>query len=189
MSSNAYIASDGMNRMKVGKTNDPKRREKQIALPITMTIQCLDEAAALRVETQMREFVIQRGGIRHQQAIDWFIIDPQIYEMLCQFASGLIGQGANLKSVVETEANIDREIAALQRRYYELLLAEIERIRKEHAAESERLRQEFGEREDRYREDIQTKDKRIEELSREVGKWQAMYEILKERFEDEDNHQ
>lgn len=65
MPSNAYIASDGVSRMKVGKANDPKRREREIALPIMMTIQCLDEAAALRVETQLREFVIQRGSIRH----------------------------------------------------------------------------------------------------------------------------
>ena len=174
MNGNAYIASDGASRMKVGKTNDPKRREKQIALPITMTIQCLDEAAAFRVETQLREFVIQRGGIRHQQAIDWFIFNPQIYEMLCQFASGLIGQGANLKSVVETEANIDREIAALQRRYYELLLAEIERIRKEQAAEREQMRHEQATERERY-------EKRLEDLIREATEWKIRYQMLKEQ--------
>lgn len=52
--------------------------------------------------------------------------------------------------------------------------------------ESERSRREFGEREERYREDIQSKDKRIEELSREVGKWQALYEILREQVDDEE---
>jgi hypothetical protein len=31
MTSNAYIATDGQTVMKVGKTNDVKRREKQIA--------------------------------------------------------------------------------------------------------------------------------------------------------------
>lgn len=38
MPGNACIASDGMSQIKVGKTNDSKRREKQIALPITVKI-------------------------------------------------------------------------------------------------------------------------------------------------------
>ena len=44
MPSNAYIASDGEKLMKVGKSNNPKRREKQIDLTITLTIGCLDDS-------------------------------------------------------------------------------------------------------------------------------------------------
>lgn len=168
MPSNAYIASDGMNRMKVGKTNDPKRREKQIALPITVTIQCLDEAAALRVETQLREFVIQRGGIHYQKTIDWFVFDTQIYDMLCQFAAELDGQGVGLINIVESEEDIDLEIAALRKRYYELLLVEIERLRHERKDDQERY------------------EAKIAELNRELGKWQAKYEILKEQMEEDE---
>jgi hypothetical protein len=35
MTSNAYIATAGENVMKVGKANDVKRREKQVAIPIS----------------------------------------------------------------------------------------------------------------------------------------------------------
>src|SRR5574337_2075862 len=89
MTSNAYIATDGEMVMKVGKANDVKRREKQIAVPIKYTIACLDEAAAYRVENQLRDFVIKRGGIRHQGTIDWFKFDAQIYGMLCEFAANM----------------------------------------------------------------------------------------------------
>jgi hypothetical protein len=37
MTSNAYIATDGETVMKVGKANDVKRRERQIAIPIKYT--------------------------------------------------------------------------------------------------------------------------------------------------------
>ena len=62
-----------------------------------------------------------------------------------------------------------------------LLEAQLESERRE----VERLRTEYSERETRHREDIHAKDKRIEELSREVGKWQAMYQMLHERIEDD----
>jgi len=40
---------------------------------------------------------------------------------------------------------------------------------------------------DRLRRDGKDKDEKIERLNREIGKWQAMYEMLKEQNED-DNH-
>lgn len=166
MKSNVYLAFGqigGIPVMKVGKTNDPKRREKQIALPITMTIQCLDEAAAFRVETQLREFVIQRGGIRYQKTIDWFAFDTQIYDMLCQFAAGLIGQGAGLINMVEAKDDIDLEIATLRKRYYELLLAEMEQLHQQLSEQYER----------------------VIRAEREAERWKTRYEILKEQMEDD----
>ena len=59
MPSNAYIASDREKLMKVGKANDTKRREKQINLPINVTLACLDEATAYRVEDQLRQFIVE----------------------------------------------------------------------------------------------------------------------------------
>lgn len=123
--SNAYIATDGEKFMKVGKANDIGRREKQIALPMKVTIICLDEDAAFRVESKLRDFVIKRGGIRHAATIDWFSFDPQIYKMLCEFAATIDGfEPVPVK--VETEADIDREIAALRRRYVKLLEDELQ---------------------------------------------------------------
>src|SRR5690606_273431 len=117
--SNAYVATHGENLMKVGKANDPKRREKQIDLPITLTVACLDEAAAFRVEDKLRQFIIERGGIRHASTIDWFAFDPQIYKMLCEFAANLDG----FVPLSEADAQ-EAEIALLRRRYFQLLTEE-----------------------------------------------------------------
>ncbi|MEO8607159.1 MAG: hypothetical protein ABI690_04725 [Chloroflexota bacterium] len=75
MTSNAYIASDGEKLMKVGKSNNPKRREKQIDLTITLTVACLDEVSAYRIESQLRQFIVEQGGIKHTSTVDWFIFD------------------------------------------------------------------------------------------------------------------
>lgn len=40
---------------------------------------------------------------------------------------------------------------------------------------------------DRLRKDGKEKDEKIERLNREIGKWQAMYEMLKEQNEDGDS--
>lgn len=39
---------------------------------------------------------------------------------------------------------------------------------------------------ERLRKDGKEKDDKIERLNREIGKWQAMYEMLKEQTEDDD---
>ena len=39
---------------------------------------------------------------------------------------------------------------------------------------------------DRLRKDGKDKDEKIERLNREIGKWQAMYEMLKEQNEDDE---
>jgi len=122
--SNAYIATNGEKFMKVGKANDLQRREKQIALPIKITVACLDEDAAYRVESELRKFVIKNGGIRHAATKDWFTFDPQIYNMLCEFAATQDGF-TPVPIKVETEADIDAEIAKLRKRYFKLLEDEL----------------------------------------------------------------
>jgi hypothetical protein len=140
VTSNAYIATDGETVMKVGKSNDVKRRERQIAIPMTLTLACVDEAAALRVESNLRDFVIEQGGIRHFGTIDYFRYDPQIYVMLCEFA-----KSADASSVHQHEISLDDEIERLVLRYYQLLLsdrdAKIEWLRVEGKEKDERMAQ------------------------------------------------
>ena len=162
--SNAYIASDDKSLMKVGKANDPKRRERQIALPMTVTIACLDEAAALRVESQLRQFVIEQGGIRHQNTIDWFKFDPRIYAMLCEFAGKLDG----FKAVPLPEKDLDQEIYELRMRYIRLLNDELETLIAEENAKIERLRLEIADR-----------DEMIGELREEIGFLKGILKMMK----------
>jgi hypothetical protein len=154
MTSSAYIATDGETVMKVGKTNDVKRREKQIAVPITHTIACLDEAASRRLENQLRDFVLERGGIRHQGTVDWFQFDSQIYTMLCQVVVGLDGQAI-------TENDLDREIGALVSRYYKL------------------LRDELVEKNKRLREELKQMQEAVYQLNQEVELWRTVYRTLR----------
>ena len=169
--SNAYIASDDESLMKVGKANDPKRREREIALPMTVTIACLDEAAALRVESQLRQFVIEQGGIRHQNTIDWFKFDPQIYAILCEFAGGLDG----FKAVPVLEKDLDQEIAELQARYFRLLTEEYTKLIRENEEERERLHSELN------RERTEK-----ERYIMEAGKWKALAEFYQQMVKDKD---
>src|SRR5215216_4992706 len=117
MTSNVYIASDGEKLMKVGKANNPKRREKQIDLTITLTVACLDEVSAYRIESQLRQFIAERGGIKHASTVDWFVFDPQIYRMVCEFAANL----DDFTALSEEESQ-DAEIDVLRRRYFKLLV-------------------------------------------------------------------
>jgi hypothetical protein len=125
MASNAYIArgqKDGKPVMKVGKADNIPQREKQIAATIELTIACLDAEAAFRVESQLRDFVIIKGGIRYQGTLDWFEFDPRIYDMLSEFASDL-----KVKALFNSE---EREIIQLKKRYYELIAEERARAAK-----------------------------------------------------------
>lgn len=149
MTSNAYIATDGETVMKVGKSNDVKRREREIAIPMTLTLACIDEAAAFRVESQLRVFVVKNGGIRHQQTIDWFKFDPQIYAMLCEFAAGFNNKSTvGLNNKPNAEVDVDTEIAEYIMRYHQFLVEEvakqkddIHRKNEELGAEIDRLKQ------------------------------------------------
>lgn len=172
MTSNAYIATDGETIMKVGKANDVKRREKQIAIRITRTVVCLDEGAALRVESKLREFVVKRGGIRYRTTIDWFHFDQQIYNMLCEFVAGLNNEPA-------AEVDVDTEIAEYITRYHQLLVEEI-------SAEKERVIRENLKLEEKIKWLQRNNDERQEhiiKLCRELGAWDARWKILHEALE------
>lgn len=138
MTSNAYVATDGETVMKVGKANDVKRRERQIAIPIKYTIACLDEAAAFRVESQLRDFVIKKGGIQFQGTIDWFKFDLQIYTMLCEFASSVDAEAI-------PERDLDEEIEELVTYYYLMIIDELKAENQRLHDESQRLREEIKE--------------------------------------------
>jgi hypothetical protein len=178
MTSNAYIATDSETLMKVGKSNDVKRRERELAIPITFTIACFDESTAFRVESELRDFVLQRGGIRHQATIDWFKFDAQIYRMLYEFATNMGGQG-----VVERE--LDEEIEELVTRYYQLLFHELtienQRLHEElrELKEAERqLREAKRELPKPYRESWRQYNAEIERINEEYQS--KMEQILKE---------
>jgi DNA anti-recombination protein RmuC len=180
MTSNAYIASDGETLMKVGKANDTQRREKQIALPMTVTVACLDESAAHRVESQLRQFVIEQGGIRHQSTIDWFKFDEQIYAVLCEFAGKLDG----FEVIPVQEKGLDEEIAELRARYFQLIEEE---LKESITTLSHQLKNISGELQSKQ----QQKDKEIErvlreasqregELREQIGELKAMLRIYKD---------
>jgi DNA anti-recombination protein RmuC len=160
MPSNAYVATDGENVMKVGKANDVKRRERELAVPITFTIACLNEAAAFQVEKQLRDFVIRRGGIQYQGTIDWFKFDTQIYRMLCEFA-------ANINSPSVVEKDLDEEIEELRTCYYQLLIHEL-------TVENQRLREELNQLKESVRQLEEAKRASSQQYSAE------MEQILKE---------
>jgi len=184
MTSNAYIATDGEKVMKVGKANDVKRREKQIAIPIKYAIACLDEEVAFRVESQMRDFVIKKGGIRHQKAVDWFRFDPQIYAMLCEFVTGIDGQKLPEKAPRKVapkevvappqEMDLDTEIHMLVMRYHKLLRDEMRLKLQEAEQKIQRLRETLENERKRADEEINAiRQKMYEEIN---AQHRQMYE-------------
>jgi hypothetical protein len=171
MINNAYIATDNKTVMKVGKSNNLKQREKDIALPITFMIPCLDELAARKVETKLRKFIVNHGGIKYRSRLDWFEFDPQIYNMLLEFAAGLYDPGI-------IEDNLDKEMVQVVRHYYLTLLdgtaAEKERLLRE-KVELEQQMQRFREGETRHWE-------LVRKLERDVGIWKGKCELLGEQL-------
>jgi hypothetical protein len=63
--------------------------------------------------------MIENGGIRHLQAIDWFEFNPRIYDMLCQFAQNVDAQPVS-------KMTLEQEISLLMHRYYKLLEDEMQ---------------------------------------------------------------
>ena len=169
MASNAYLATDNEKLMKVGKSNNPKRREKQIDLTITLTVACLDEMSAYRIEDQLRQFIAERGGIKHASTVDWFAFDPQIYRMVCEFAANLDGY----KAISEEESQ-DAEIDVLRRRYFKLIAEARNTDTKEGQlrAEKKSLENELNFLQERYqslREELQEQHEKHGKLNREFG--------------------
>jgi hypothetical protein len=211
MASNAYIASDREKLMKVGKANNPKQREKQINLPINITLACLDEATAFRVEDQLRQFIVDRGGIKHASTLDWFAYDPQIYTMLCEFAGTIDGF-----EPIHIEDEGELEIRAIRKRYFQLIeegrLEEAKLLktakdsleRKVEFLEAERdrlckeleaIRNNFQEERNQFYETLNTERARFHQeideerkgkytLIREAGQWEGMFKGIKKSLKD-----
>jgi hypothetical protein len=177
MSSNAYLATDGEKLMKVGKANNPKRREKQIDLTITLTVACLDEVSAYRIEDQLRHFIAERGGIKHASTVDWFAFDPQIYRMVCEFAANLDGY----KALSEEESQ-DAEIDVLRRRYFKLLVDESRVDSKENIlkAENENLQRKIVDLEKELDEERKEKSSLLGQMS----EWKGMFKGIRESLRD-----
>jgi hypothetical protein len=174
MASNAYIARgnrDGTPVMKVGKANDIHRRQKQIGVSIDLTIGCLDEAAAFRVESQLRDFVVAQGGIQYYSTIDWFQFDQRVYDLLSEFTHQLNGEPNN------NPITMEYEIAQLLNRYHELIANE---QRQALIAKLDAANEEIN----RLREELKEKRARTVELNWEVGGLQALAEYYQEQLSE-----
>lgn len=177
-----YIVAGHVNDvhlMKVGKTNHLQRRSRQLGLSITVSTALLTEAAAFRVESDLRKFVIQQGGIRFKKTLDWFIFDERIYDLLQEYFSGLS------ESEPESALSLDEEIALYRRRYIELIEAEYRReIEARRAqiqvanAEIDRLRTEIERQRERYLQEI--KEMYAEKSQQNSGLYQRIG-MLEER--------
>jgi uncharacterized protein YlxW (UPF0749 family) len=110
----------------------------------------LDEVSAYRIEDQLRQFIAERGGIKHASTVDWFAFDPQIYRMVCEFAVNLDGFMA-----LSEEESQDAEIEVLRRRYFKLLVDESRVDSKENIlkAENENLQRKIVDLEKELDED------------------------------------
>jgi len=158
--------------MKVGKTNNLHRRSRQIGISIELSTASLTEAGALRLETELRQFVLAQGGVRYRNTIDWFTFDAQIYALLCEY---FIAQ--HMPELSNT-LSPDEEITLYRRRYIQLLTDEYRRERDEarrqlQAAklETEMLRQELS----------KCLDDQFLPLCRQLGRLEAQVEWLEER--------
>jgi hypothetical protein len=174
-----YLAAgqvDGVYLMKVGKTNHLKRRSRQLGLPIALSISSLTEKGAFHVESALRQFVIQQGGVRFKNTIDWFILDQRIYDLLQEYFVGL-----SAHEPAQT-LSLDEEIATYRRRYIELLVNEYRRERDTALAqlqdavfEIDRLRKELKEQRD-------DSGKEIIELNRQIARLELRLEMITEEL-------
>ena len=186
MTSNVYIARgerDGVVVMKVGKSDNVHRRQREIGISVEMSISQTDRGSAFDIETQLRDFVIAQGGKRFLGTYDWFYFDPHIYAALCAVVAN-----------INQEATADAEISLLRTRYHQLLedeteykvalaqrdaaLAqvaqlekELERLKEANAAKQKRIEELIMEAAgiEYLREANAAKDKYIEKLLREIG--------------------
>ncbi len=163
--------------MKVGKSNDVKRRQRELQITIDDSIMRLNPNSAYRVEKQLREFVIQQGGIRYRETLDWFLFDPEIYEALQHYF---------LRHVTDSLSQED-EVLRFVRRYYEIIITEITtenvNFQQEQATtqiEIDRLKKQIEERK-RAREEVKHERKHsrgeMKRLLREIA--ELRYEIGK----------
>lgn len=76
---------NGVHLMKVGKTNHLQRRSRQLALPIEFSTASLSKVGALRLEDELRQFVLAQNGVRFRNTPDWFAFDERIYDLLREY--------------------------------------------------------------------------------------------------------
>lgn len=118
MTSNVYLAlgiRDDVPVMKVGKANDVQRRQKEIKLKVSASIECADEAAAFALETKLRQMMRQSGASQYSGK-DWFSLDADIFDDVLMFCETQLGQ-AMLADYPGTMSAADFEVAWYQAVY------------------------------------------------------------------------
>ena len=187
----AYIAAgqvDGVHLMKVGKTNNLKRRGGEIGILIELSTASLTEAGALRLETELRQFVIAQGGIRYRNTIDWFAFDVRIYALLCEHFTA--------QPVPEFSESLspDEEIALYRRRYIQLLKQELrtaleatEERAKQLQEEIDRLRQRIDSVRNEEREKAREREQGLFDEIVKLNIQEARLELRMEILQKKDN--
>ena len=198
--SNAYVGQgtrDNVHIIKIGKSNDVKRRQRELSITLDRIATCVSEAAAYQFEADLRQFVMQQGGIRYKQTLDWFEFDKRIYDMLVTFFE---------KQRVEkaTELSEEEEISLYREKYAVLLQTALEAAEEqieELHEEIMRLRNEADQREqihqervDSVRNEERSKASEREQqlldeiikLNRQMARLEVRMEMLQERNEDEE---
>jgi hypothetical protein len=137
----------------------------------------LDEVSAYRIEDQLRQFIAERGGIKHASTVDWFAFDPQIYRMVCEFAVNLDGFTA-----LSEEESQDAEIEVLRRRYFKLLVDESRVDSKENIlkAENENLQRKIVDLEKELDEERKEKSSLLGQMS----EWKGMFKGIRASLRD-----
>lgn len=191
MSSNAYVASDGKTVMKVGKTNNFWKREKQISLPMTAIIFCPDELTAFLIERELRRIAIEMGGVRHPARVDWFEFDSDIHLMLQAFVESLNGftpasiDGPPTDEIVLRRKQYVQQLKAMQQKMVREYLAqrddqvrEMRELRRQIAhleEEHYRLNKELANTREQLQKEIQTEREKNYELIWEARDWEGKY--------------
>jgi len=178
--SNAYIGQgirDGVHLMKIGKSNDVKRRQRELPITIDRIAVCVSESAAYQFEDDLRRFVTQQGGVRYQKTLDWFEFDERIYSLLLKFFNA--PDDADRKELSEEE-----EIRLYRDRYYQLLRDIIQKLQQTIREKKEEIRQlhkQIDAARQKEWETIQLEhagyQAKIIELHRKIGRLEAQIEI------------
>lgn len=85
MASHVYLATGlviGVRVMKIGKTNTPNRRQRQISLEITHLHECANERDAFSLETRMRNFWLKRLARPLEHSQDWFLFNEPLFDAI-----------------------------------------------------------------------------------------------------------
>ena len=192
MTSNAYVGQGvcgNAHVMKVGKSNNVTRRERELGITIEHIAQCISETTALELENHLREFVIQEGGVRYKRTLDWFEFDKRIYNILVIFF--------NQEYIRQSpELNEEDEILLFQEKYYDLLQTSLEDAEEQIEIlqeEVERLRDQLQRRVDTVRDQERQKASEREQqlldeiikLNCQMARLEVRMQMLQEHEDDE----